>query len=76
MEDLSMTKVVVGRCLLQDILNSSKLSQVDLSIKTGISTTQLSDYKSKNRVMSLKNARVIAQALNCNMDDLYEWLEE
>ncbi|WP_254068715.1 helix-turn-helix transcriptional regulator [Brevibacillus sp. 7WMA2] len=36
---------------------------------------QLSDYANNRNVMSLSNARSIAHALGCHIDDLYEWIE-
>lgn len=71
-----MTKILVGRCLLQNILYKRGMSQLDLSHKTGISTSQISDYVKQRRIMSLPTAKRIAIALNCHIDDLYEWDKE
>lgn len=64
---------VIGKCLLLTLLERSKMTQVDLSIATGISKQQLSKYVNSNRAMSLSNARLISKALNCKIEDLYEW---
>jgi transcriptional regulator with XRE-family HTH domain len=71
-----MTTIKVGRCLLQKILDKHRMTQVDLSMKTGLSTTQISEYITGKRGMSLKNAKVIANALHCFIDELYEWIIE
>jgi putative transcriptional regulator len=68
-----MPKCIIGKCLLLNILNRKRMSQVDLSEVTGISKTQISEYISDSRRMSLPNAKLIAHALNCHIDDLYEW---
>ncbi|MGG2091308.1 helix-turn-helix transcriptional regulator [Bacillus sp. S13(2024)] len=68
-----MTNVVVGRCLLQKILDDHGLSQLELSLKTGISASQLNDYTKNRKTMTLKTAKRIANALNCYIDDLYEF---
>lgn len=66
-------KVRFGQCLLQEILNRKGMTQIELSIATGISKTQISDYINNRVRMSLKNAKIISLALNCSIDDLYEW---
>jgi DNA-binding Xre family transcriptional regulator len=63
----------VGKCLLQEILDKKHMTQVDLSIKTGITATEINLYIHNERCMSLRNARRIAIALNCKLDDLYDW---
>jgi putative transcriptional regulator len=68
-----MTKCIVGKCLLLTILNKRGMSQVDLSIKTGISKTQINEYINGTRKMSLANAKLIAHVLRCHIDDLYQW---
>lgn len=65
---------VIGKCLLSNLLERSKMTQVDLSVITGISKQQLNRYiNSDNGAMSLSNARLISKALNCKIEDLYEW---
>lgn len=63
----------VGRCLLRDRLAERHMTLTELSDKIGISKQQLSDYANNRFVMSLRNAKIIAYALNCCIDDLYEW---
>ncbi|MCP1159333.1 helix-turn-helix domain-containing protein [Bacillus infantis] len=68
-----MSKDIVGKCLLLNLLNKRYMTQVDLSEKTGISKQQINEYISINRLMTIYNAKLIAEALDCNIDDLYEW---
>lgn len=49
------------------------MTQADLVEKTGIAKSQISEYISNKSVMSLNTAKVISLALNCSIDDLYEW---
>lgn len=68
-----MTKCIVRKCLLLDILRRRGMTQVDLSDKTGISTTQINEYIAGTRKMSLANCKLIAHVLKVPMDDLYDW---
>jgi DNA-binding XRE family transcriptional regulator len=49
------------------------MTQVDLSVKTGIAKTQINEYIAGTRKMSLANAYVISRALRCHIEDLYDW---
>lgn len=69
-----MARLEVGRCLLADILDKRRMTQQDLADKTGLNKQEISDYIHKRKCMSLRTARTIAKALNCYMDDLYEWI--
>lgn len=64
----------VGRCLLADLLNRAGMSQQDLALKVDIPKQQINKYVRGPRQMSYKTARAIANALNCSMEDLYEWI--
>jgi putative transcriptional regulator len=66
-------RIKVGRCLLLDILQRKGMTQAELSEITHISTSTISSYISNRRKMELRNAKIIATALNCHIDDLYEW---
>lgn len=63
------------KCLLRVCLKQAKMSMVQLSEKTGISISQLSDYASDRRGMSLNNAKTLSKALECRIEDLYTWVE-
>jgi putative transcriptional regulator len=68
-----MARKIIGRCLLQSLLNRKGINQLQFSIITGITPSQISEYITGNRAMTLNNAKIIAIKLNCNIDDLYEW---
>ncbi|PLR72222.1 helix-turn-helix transcriptional regulator [Bacillus sp. UMB0728] len=68
-----MSKDIVGKCLLLNLLNKRYMTQVDLSEKTGISKQQINEYIANTRLMTIYNAKLIADVLDCCIDDLYEW---
>ncbi len=63
----------VGRCLLHLRLGERILTQTELAKRTGISREMITQYANNYKVMSLINARLIANALNCRIEDLYTW---
>jgi putative transcriptional regulator len=73
LEENPLAQCTIGKCLLLNILNRKRMTQVDLSDLTGISKTQISEYIGNTRKMSLANAKLIAYHLKCHIDDLYEW---
>ena len=66
-------KIIIGRCLLQELLDARGLSHVQLSDRTKIAASQISEYAKNKRKMSLMNAKKIAFVLNCFIDDLYDF---
>lgn len=68
-----MRRNIIGRCLLQQLLDERHMSQLHLAVVTGIHKSQINEYCSNVRVMSLQNAKIIAHHLKCHVDDLYEW---
>jgi transcriptional regulator with XRE-family HTH domain len=65
-----------GKCRLHHILRENNLTLTDLSKKTGIRLSQLSDYANNHREsMSYANAFNIAMTLGIPMEDLYEAVE-
>lgn len=65
-----------GRCLLVRRLREIGRNQQWLSDATGISKTQISNYATNTRYMSLSSAKTIASAIGCHIDDLYEFIRE
>lgn len=55
---------------LRSRMNWSGISQEELSKETGISITSLSMYMNGRTVPSIYNAKKIADALACSVDDL------
>jgi putative transcriptional regulator len=68
-----MQNCIIGKCQLLRILNRKHMTQVDLSELTGISKTQISEYISNNRKMSLANAFLIACVLRVHVEELYDY---
>lgn len=66
--------LIVGKCLLPSLLRRSGITQTCLSDKTGISVSQLSMYINNKRMMSLQTAMLIAWALHCHIEELYEYI--
>lgn len=68
-----MTKEIIGKCKLLELLRKADMTQIELSELTGISKQQINEYISNTRTMSLFNAKIIANVMKCYVDDLYEW---
>ncbi|OMC96246.1 helix-turn-helix transcriptional regulator [Paenibacillus sp. FSL R5-0636] len=70
---------VVGECRLRALLKERKLSQVELSRRTGYSRSQIGHWINDRKrvgVMGLDKARTIAEVLGLDSPyDLYEWEE-
>jgi transcriptional regulator with XRE-family HTH domain len=49
------------------------MTQIQLADKTGKSPQWVSDIVNDRHKLSLKNAKLIADAVGCHIDDLYEW---
>jgi transcriptional regulator with XRE-family HTH domain len=56
---------------IKEARSKLKMSQHQLSIATGISTTQLSAYENGKKTIGLLNFSKLAIALNVSMDELY-----
>lgn len=52
--------------------NSKNLSQIELSVKVGISQQALSKYESGTRTPSVETAKKIAKVLGFNWTKFYE----
>ncbi|GAA0434682.1 hypothetical protein GCM10008934_25180 [Virgibacillus salarius] len=65
----------VGRCLLRDHLEKSKMTQQELANRLNVTFQQVNKYVLDRQKMSLQVAKNIASILNCHIDDLYEWIE-
>lgn len=66
-------QVRVGRCLLREHLESRKITQLQLAEKLGVYEQAINRYVNNRAVMSYQIAKNIADILECDMDDLYEW---
>lgn len=66
--------LVASKCRLRELLDKKGISQIELSLLTGINTSQLNDYIHNRKKMSLNTAKTIAHALKVHIDDLYVWI--
>lgn len=62
-----------GKCLLTLRLKQAGITQIELSERIGISQPMLSHYANKRKIMSLTNAKIIADALSVSIEELYTW---
>jgi plasmid maintenance system antidote protein VapI len=66
-------EVEIRRCLLGEILRKSSINQRQLAHLSGKTESQISEYITGSRRMSLTTAVNIARILGCKAEDLYEW---
>ncbi|WP_405113720.1 helix-turn-helix domain-containing protein [Paenibacillus sp. FSL K6-1217] len=65
-----------GRCLITDILHKKRKNQQWLSEESGIAKSLISEYARNKRLMTIGTAKTIATALNCHIDDLYDFFQD
>lgn len=63
----------VGRCQITKLLKDVKLTQAELADRAGMSESNISHYVTNRRIMSIRNAKIIATVLKVKIDDLYSW---
>ncbi|MCO0597428.1 helix-turn-helix transcriptional regulator [Peribacillus butanolivorans] len=61
--------------MLRELRESRGLTQQQLADRIGCSKSTISDYENLRNIMLVSTAKVIADELNCRIDDLYAWLE-
>jgi transcriptional regulator with XRE-family HTH domain len=64
----------VGKCLLSDHLKAHDLTQTQLAEMTSITKSQISEYVNDKHIMSLETAKTIAHVLDCDIEELYQWI--
>jgi transcriptional regulator with XRE-family HTH domain len=64
----------VGKCLLSDKLLHARMTQQELADKLNVSRQQINHYATGRRLMTVPILKNISAVLNCDMDDLYEWI--
>lgn len=74
-ERVSVLAYKVGRCLLRDLLKDVGMSQLELAIRLNVTVQQINKYVTNRQKMSLQVAKNVAAILQCEIDDLYEWIE-
>ncbi|MEC5422357.1 helix-turn-helix transcriptional regulator [Virgibacillus sp. C22-A2] len=66
---------LVGRCLLQKLLDQKDMEQIELAHRLNVKPPQINKYVKGKQRMSIQVAYNIAHILNCHIEDLYEWIE-
>jgi len=66
----------VGRCRLRELRKKRGWTQEELARRTKSTKSLVSDYERGERRMMLSTAKSFAIALDCHIDDLYEWYAE
>ena len=58
---------------LKEMLEEEKITQMDLSKKTGLSIVTINRYINKQQMPTIKAVLSISYALNCNVSDLIDF---
>jgi DNA-binding XRE family transcriptional regulator len=70
-------KYMAGRCLLKNLRHAAGLTQEALSSLSGVSKSTISALENNRYVLNdLAIAKSLVKPLNCDIDDLYEWVKE
>ncbi|MEH7246520.1 helix-turn-helix transcriptional regulator [Neobacillus niacini] len=59
--------------MLQERLDDIGMTQIQLAAKINKDPKWISDKANNRGMLSIKNAKLIADAVGCHIDDLYEW---
>lgn len=65
----------VGRCLLRYHLEEIGMSQQELANRLNVTRQQINKYINNRQKMSLQIAKSVSDILDCQIEDLYEWIE-
>lgn len=63
-----------GRCLIGDLLAKQGWTQMDLVRASNVPKSNLSDYVNDKHAIGIIDAKNVAEALGCSIEDLYEWV--
>ncbi|GIO36864.1 hypothetical protein J41TS12_17250 [Paenibacillus antibioticophila] len=64
--------LVRRRCRLRYLLARAKMTQAELSRRTGYSPQQISNWVNDREHMNYESAATVAYVLSCHMEELYE----
>jgi len=70
-----MKEIYYGRCLIQEHLDKTSMTQRRLSDLSGVSHKAISDYINGRKGIQLITAVKLAKVLKCHADELFEWIE-
>lgn len=63
-----------GRSRLPELLGKNKMSQAEFARRIDVSEAYVSQVIKGKTTFSLLKAKHASDVLNCNIEDLYEWL--
>lgn len=63
-----------GRCLLKPLLKKKGWTQSELARRSGYHPRMISYYANNEKPMPAEVMKTISVLLDCNMEDLYEWV--
>lgn len=63
----------IKRCFLKYRLSEVNMKQQSLAERLSMPKSMISEYANGHTIMSLETAKTIADAIGCNVEDLYEW---
>ncbi|WP_068774476.1 helix-turn-helix domain-containing protein [Paenibacillus sp. FJAT-26967] len=66
----------IGRSRLPQLLTKAEMTQAELARRIKLSESFISKVIAGERKLSVIKMKMSAVALDCNMDDLYEWIED
>ncbi|MEW9698000.1 hypothetical protein [Paenibacillus sp. SI8] len=71
---MKRVEIVMGRCLIPDLLTARGWIQMDIVNRTSLSTSTVSSYCTEVRPsIPLRNALLIAHVLGVKTEELYLW---
>ncbi|MEW9050995.1 MAG: helix-turn-helix transcriptional regulator [Neobacillus sp.] len=70
-----MTNFKAKKSNLEDLLIKNNMDLDGLVRNTSIPKDQLDKYMTK-KIMNLSTAMTISKELNCQIEDLYDWVED
>ncbi|OLS39913.1 helix-turn-helix transcriptional regulator [Bacillus sp. MRMR6] len=70
-----MTNFKAKKSNLEHLLNKNNMDLDGLERNTSIPKDQLDKYMTK-KIMNLSTAMTISKELNCQIEDLYDWVED
>ena len=62
---------MILKCNLKDLRKYARMTQADLSAKTDITISMISEYENNKSTPTIYSLWKIAKALDCKVDDIY-----
>jgi len=71
-----MKRYKAKKTRIKELLYKKRMTQAEFAERIGVSAQWLSDKINMRGTMTINSSMMIAKALNCHIEDLYEWEEE